>query len=32
MKLTDGLFLNVAKDVAKNYPDIQFNDMIVDNW
>jgi len=31
MKLTDGLFLNVAKDVAKNYPDIQFNDMIVDN-
>lgn len=31
MKLTDGLFLSVAREVAKNYPDIEFNDMIVDN-
>lgn len=31
MKFTDGLFLAVARDVAKNYPDIQFEDVIVDN-
>jgi len=31
MKLTDGLFLKVATDVAKDYPHIEFNNMIVDN-
>ena len=31
MKLTDGLFLRVAKEVAQQYPDIAFNDRIVDN-
>ena len=31
MKFTDGLFLEVAREVAKKYPDIQFNDRIVDN-
>lgn len=30
MKCTDGLFLNVSREVAKNYPQIQFEDMIVD--
>ena len=30
MKLTDGLFLNCAKEVAKDYPDIAFNDKIID--
>jgi len=31
MKLTDGLFLSVATEVAKNYPHIEFNQMIIDN-
>jgi isocitrate dehydrogenase (NAD+) len=33
MKLADGLFLNVCRDVAKSYESsgITFNDMIVDN-
>merc|ERR1711976_541150 len=31
MKLTDGLFLQVATEVAKDYPQIEFNNMIVDN-
>ncbi|AFY72216.1 isocitrate/isopropylmalate dehydrogenase [Synechococcus sp. PCC 7502] len=31
MKFTDGLFLEVAKDVAKDYPNIEFDDRIVDN-
>ncbi len=31
MKFTDGLFLQVAQEVAKQHPDIQFNDRIVDN-
>lgn len=31
MKLTDGLFLQTSRQVAKEYPDIQHNDMIVDN-
>lgn len=31
MKLTDGLFLRVASDVAKDYPQIEFNNMIIDN-
>jgi len=30
MKCTDGLFLATARDVAAKYPDIQFEDMIVD--
>jgi len=31
MKLTDGLFLRVAGEVAADYPDIAFDDRIVDN-
>lgn len=31
MKLSDGLFLEISRDVAKEYPDIQHNDMIIDN-
>lgn len=31
MKYTDGLFLRVAQEVAKDYPDIEFDDRIVDN-
>ena len=31
MKYTDGLFLEVAREVASAYPDIEFNDVIVDN-
>lgn len=31
MKTTSGLFLNVGRDVAKEYRDIACNDMIVDN-
>ena len=31
MKFTDGLFLEVAKKVAKNYKKIEFQDIIVDN-
>jgi len=31
MKHTDGLFLHVAQEVARNYPDIEFEDRIVDN-
>jgi isocitrate dehydrogenase (NAD+) len=31
MKCTDGLFLEVARDVAAGYPDIEFEDRIVDN-
>ena len=30
MKATDGLFLRVAREVAAGYPDIEFNDKIVD--
>ena len=30
MKETDGLFLRVAREVAAGYPDIEFNDKIVD--
>ena len=32
MKITDGLFLNVGERVSKDYPDIKFNNMIIDNW
>jgi isocitrate dehydrogenase (NAD+) len=31
MKLTDGLFLRTAREVAGAYPDIEFDDRIVDN-
>ena len=31
MKFSDGLFLEVAREVAKGYPDIEFEDRIVDN-
>ena len=31
LKATDGLYLRVAREVAEQYPDIQFNDRIVDN-
>ena len=31
LKYSDGLFLEVARDVAKDYPDIEFWDTIVDN-
>ena len=31
MKFSDGLFLKVSQDVAKDYPQIDFNDRIVDN-
>lgn len=31
MKCSDGLFLSTAQEVAKEYPDIQFEDRIVDN-
>ena len=30
MKVTDGLFLSTARDVAKEYPDIEFEDVLVD--
>ncbi len=31
MKATDGLFLATAQEVAKDFPDIEFDDRIVDN-
>lgn len=31
MKFSDGLFLKVAKEVAAEYPEIEFEDRIVDN-
>jgi len=31
MKCTDGLFLEVARETAKKFPDIEFEDRIVDN-
>jgi isocitrate dehydrogenase (NAD+) len=31
MKFSDGLFLHVAQQVAKDYPEIEFNDRIIDN-
>ena len=31
MKYTDGLWLAVATEVAKEYPDIEFEERIVDN-
>ena len=31
MKLTDGLFLEVGREVAKDFPDIEFEELLVDN-
>ena len=31
MKFSDGLWLEVSREVAKDYPDIEFNDLIIDN-
>ena len=31
MKLADGEFLKATRKVAKSYPDIEYNEMIVDN-
>lgn len=31
LKMSDGLFLNIFYDIAKNYPEIEANDKIVDN-
>lgn len=31
MKFTDGLFLHTAEEVSKGYPDIEFEERIVDN-
>jgi isocitrate dehydrogenase (NAD+) len=31
MKFSDGLFLEVSREVAKDYPDIEFEDKIIDN-
>jgi isocitrate dehydrogenase (NAD+) len=30
LKFTDGLFLNIAREVAKDYNEIEFNDVLVD--
>ena len=30
-KLSDGLFLDCARDIAKNYPQIRFREILVDN-
>lgn len=31
LKLTTGLFLEIGKEISKNYPSIEFEDLIVDN-
>ncbi len=31
MKFADGLFLRIAREIAQEYPDIEFEDRIVDN-
>ena len=31
MKMSDGLFLSCCKEVSKEYPEIEFQDMIIDN-
>ena len=31
MKLSDGLFLECAREIAKNYPNIKFREILVDN-
>lgn len=30
-KLSDGLFLETSRQIAKEYPEIEHNDMIIDN-
>lgn len=30
MKLSDGLFLETARNISRNYPDIEFEDVIID--
>ncbi len=30
MKCTDGMFLSIAREISQEYPDIQFEDMIID--
>ncbi|MDZ7808070.1 MAG: isocitrate/isopropylmalate family dehydrogenase [Gracilimonas sp.] len=31
LKLTTGLFLEIGQKIAKDYPEIEFQDLIVDN-
>jgi isocitrate dehydrogenase (NAD+) len=31
MKFSDGLFLSVAREIAKDYPDIEFQEALIDN-
>ncbi len=31
MKLTDGLFLKIAKEMSGSYPELEFDDVIIDN-
>uniref|UniRef100_H2YB56 Isopropylmalate dehydrogenase-like domain-containing protein n=1 Tax=Ciona savignyi TaxID=51511 RepID=H2YB56_CIOSA len=31
MKLSDGLFLQCCREVAREFPEVEFNDMIIDN-
>lgn len=31
MKMVDGLFLEACREVAKDYPTIKYEEMIVDN-
>jgi isocitrate dehydrogenase (NAD+) len=31
MKFSDGLFLSTAREVARQYPDIEFQDVLIDN-
>jgi isocitrate dehydrogenase (NAD+) len=31
MKMSDGLFLNVAREIAKEFPDIEFDEELLDN-
>jgi isocitrate dehydrogenase (NAD+) len=31
MKFSDGLYLAVAREIAKEYPDIEFQDVLIDN-
>ncbi len=31
MKYSDGLFLSAARNIAENYPDVEFEDKIIDN-
>lgn len=31
MKFTDGLFMNVAENVSKSYPDMQYSHVLIDN-